>query len=154
SSELAVILKRSGVATDTPPWSVLAGVNDANDDARQAAIGDIIASLADESNSTPIVRALSAEQLPEARRLALELAARLPKLGPILVTWLRPLLRDRRLPREERTAAAAALLRTTGPRGERAARVLRDFAAGFGRLHVLRREKELRRRFGDSRAFD
>jgi hypothetical protein len=154
SSELAAVLQRSGVATDAPPWSVLASADDAGDDARQAAIGDIIASLADESNSTPIVRALCAEQLPEVRRIALELAARLPKLEPILVSWLRPLLRDRRLPREERTAAAAALLRTTGPRGRSAARVLRDFAAGFGRLRVLRRETELRRQFGNARAFD
>src|SRR5262245_3997520 len=153
SSELAAILQRSGVATDAPPWSILAKT-DADDGARRAAIAAIIASLTAESNATAIVRALCAEPAPEARRIALEMAARLPTVEPILVSWLRPLLRDRRLPRDERAAAAAALLRTTGPRGGTAARVLRDFAAGFGRLRVLQREKELRRLFGSTRAFD
>jgi uncharacterized C2H2 Zn-finger protein len=153
-SELATILRRNGFVPDALPWIALAEAGRTGDSGRQAALADIIASVADQGNSTALLRALCGEQLPEARRLALELTAQLPALDSILVPWIRPLLRDRRLPRADRLDAAAALLRTTGPRGGAAVRVLRDFAVGFGRLRLLSRRADLRRRFGNARAFD
>jgi uncharacterized C2H2 Zn-finger protein len=153
-SELATILRRNGLAPDAPPWIALAEAITAGGGTYQNAIAAIIASIEAQGNSTAVLRVLCGEQHPEARGLALELAGRLPALDSILVPWLRPLLRDRRLPRDARIAAAATLLRTTGPRGGAAARVVRDFAAGFGRLRVLSRQSDLRRRFGNARAFD
>src|SRR5262245_30066133 len=52
-----------------------------------------------------------------ARRLALELSARVPPLEISLIELLRPLLRDRRLPAAALVEAAVAMTRTTGPTG-------------------------------------
>src|SRR5262249_3207521 len=88
-----------------------------------------------------------------ARRLALELSARVPPLEISLIELLRPLLRDRRLPAAARVEAAVAMTRTTGPTGAGTIRILRAFAAGVGKSRALERAGALRRRFGHLPAF-
>jgi hypothetical protein len=97
---------------------------------------------------------LSQESSPEIRRLALELVAQMPAIDPILIAWLRPLLRDRRVPADSHRAAAAALLRAAGTRGRTANRLLRDFAAGYGRQRVHAEQAQLREQFAFAPAFD
>jgi uncharacterized C2H2 Zn-finger protein len=153
-SELASLLRRNGIEPDAPPWIALVEAETPDGDNYQTAIAAIIESIEAQGNSIEILRVLCGEEHPAPRRLALELAGRLTALDSILVPWLRPLLRDRRLPRAARVDAAAALLRTTGPRGGAASRVVSDFAAGYGRLRVLNQQSNLRGRFGNARAFD
>jgi hypothetical protein len=151
--ELATVLRRNGLSPDRPPWSGLSDES-VSPSERDGVLQAIMVDLDERGNASAVVRALSAEPIVEARRLALEIAARTLKLDPSLIGWLRPVLRDRRLPSSLLVDGAAAALRTAGPNSRVAAGILRDFAAGFGRRRVLKNRHSLRPRLGVDRAFD
>jgi hypothetical protein len=93
------------------------------------------------------------EQL--GRRLALELAGRLPPPVPdTMIESVKPLLAVKELPRKGRQRAAAALLRTTGPAGPAAREVLQAYVAGSGKLRAIDKLHQLEQRFGPAPAID
>jgi hypothetical protein len=121
---------------------------------RDAALRTAAAALQPDGHAGRVLAALATSDRREVRRLALELASRLPPLDAATVERLRPLLRDRHIPAAVRLAAAVALTRTTGPDGPATLQVLRDFAAGVGKSHALDRAAALRQRFGHLPAFE
>src|SRR5438876_4815633 len=135
ASDLEAILRRAGMPPDSPVWNVIGSKSswDVKELAARLNLGD---------ETTAIVRALANESSPVSRGFALELAAALPLLNPTLVPWLRPVLRDRRVPRSALLDGAAALIRTIGDSDGVASRVMRDFAAGYGRRRVLAHTEE------------
>ncbi|HEX4592442.1 MAG TPA: hypothetical protein VH120_21105 [Gemmataceae bacterium] len=151
-TELETILLREGFARDAPQLlERLSAAISAPDAATRRRELDAIAA---DGQFARLIRFLAAEPGAVARQVALELAARLRKSPDVvLAAWLRPLLRDRRIPVRTRLTAAARLLRAT-PAAE-AHRVFQDFAAGFGRRRLVERQSQLRRRFpGRQRLFD
>ena len=156
--ELEPILLREGIGHATPQLvDRLNAVTETSDPAaRQKALDAVIATTGDGTQN--LVRILAAEPGPLPRRLALELATRLAAVrtesfDPLLTKWLRPLLRDRRIPTRQRLAAAAALMRITT--SAEASQLLRDFAAGYGPGRLLDRRTAPRKRFvGRERLFD
>jgi hypothetical protein len=146
---LEPILRRAGFAHDAPQLlAPLRRAADAGDrPGRDRALNAAAAALAANGHAAALLRALAGADEPTARRLALELAARLPASpDSALLDDLRPLLRDRRIPTAVRLAATAALARAADPKA--AERVLRAFAGGFGKARFLERLPELRQRFG------
>lgn len=116
---------------------------------RKEALTALVAATATSSNPSRLVAGLAVLPQRTGRLLALLLAARLPApLEPSLVNPLRPLLADRRLPVELRLAAAAALLRVTGPSGRESLAVVRALTAGTGKAKALKRLAQLQRRTG------
>jgi hypothetical protein len=90
-----------------------------------------------------------------ARRLALELSARLPAPVPDdVIARVRPLLGDRDLPRKGRQRAVIALLRTTGKEGPAAKALLRAAVAGVGKVRAIERLHQLEQRAGQTPAID
>jgi hypothetical protein len=90
-----------------------------------------------------------------ARRVALELAARLPPpVAPEVVAAAKPLLADKELPRKARQRAAASLLRTTGKAGPAAVELLRAYVDGAGKLRAIEKLHQLEQRFGQAPAID
>jgi hypothetical protein len=154
---LEPILLREGFARDAPHFvePLRQAAEAADPPARDRALAACAAALGGNGHAARFLGVLAGSEEPDARHLALELAARLPALpDPALVPALRALLRDRRLPPAVRLAAAVALVRTTGPTGKATQRVLRDFAVGFGRMRFLDRLPALRERFGPLPALD
>jgi hypothetical protein len=153
---LEPILLRAGLARDAPQLvAPLRQVAEADDlPARDRALAACVAALGGNGHAERFVRSLAEADDPAARRLALELLARLPAPDPTRMTGLRPLLRDRRLPLDDRLAAAVALARAAGPTSPATRQVLRDFAAGFGRVQFLDSLPALRQRFGPLKALD
>jgi hypothetical protein len=89
------------------------------------------------------------------RRLALELAARMPAPMPdMLLDTVKPLLADTELPRKGRQRAVMALLRTTGRDGPAACALLRAFVTGTGKVRAIEKLHQLEQRFGQAPAID
>jgi hypothetical protein len=92
---------------------------------------------------------------PGAGLLALELIARLPSpLPEELMKAVRPLLAERKLPREARVAGVAALLRTTGKRGPAALEVIRAHIEGVSKARSIQVLRELERDVGQLEGID
>lgn len=153
-SDFSAILTRAGVPLDDAPWRDIAEIFTRPVQDRTTLVQGMTARLSEPGHATTLIRALAGERNLAARQLALELAARAPTLDAILIPWLRPLLRERKMPRRVLLDAAKALMTVTGPRGGTTARVLRDFAAGFGRLRVLHHRAALRKHLAGVGAFD
>jgi hypothetical protein len=86
-----------------------------------------------------------------AQQLALLTIMRLPPpLSRPLVRAARPLLVRRRAPFEIQISAAAALLRTTGNDGPRAAKIIRSLIAGCRKVAALERLRRLQEQVGPS----
>jgi hypothetical protein len=120
-AELEPILLREGVVRAAPPLiDRLNDVTKASDPAARRKALDAIIATADDAQR--LIRVLSGESAALPHRLALELATRLAdsdgSLEPVLAAWLRPLLRDRRIPSRVRLAATVALTRSA-PRRKR-----------------------------------
>lgn len=114
-----------------------------------------LAELLAEAGGPRLATALAANPGGAARQLALALADRLPApLEGELFAALTPLLGDRGIPREQRVAGAATLLRTTGPSGRAARRVLAALVAGRGKAPAVERLRQLERLVGPLRAID
>src|SRR5438270_2860846 len=96
---LKPILVREGIAGDAPHlFETVQNVAQSGDElTRRQALSTAAAALSADGDAARLLRALAGDDHPAARRLALELAARLPA-EPVRLTWLRPLLRDRRIP--------------------------------------------------------
>jgi hypothetical protein len=113
--------------------------------ARRAAVCNALArAMAARPGAATVAWYLASEPGLAPRQLALALAAHLP--APVerqLLTGLRPLLRDRRLPTETQIAAVAALLATTGRDRSPARRLLRAFVAGRSKVRAVARLRQL-----------
>jgi hypothetical protein len=147
-ADLEPLLLRDGIARDAPQLlDRLRAVAAAPDStARRDALTATAAVLGADGNAGRLLRALAADRHSAPRRLALELAAQLPDLSESgLIASLRPLLRDRRISTPVRLAAAVIIFRAAAP--TEASRVLREFAAGYGKVRFLERRAVLRRRF-------
>lgn len=152
-SELAIILRRNGSSPERPPWAALSDQSLSAAE-RDAVLQAIIADLDERGNVAGMIRALTQEPNADARRLALEIATRSPRLDPVLVARLRPLLRDRRIPESVLLNGAAQLLKIASPKPKQGIDILRDFAAGYGRKRVLKNQQLLQMRLGVGRTFD
>src|SRR5579871_2813048 len=154
---LQPILERGGIAAHAP--ELLAPIRQVtlseNADQRRKALDALAAAVGANGVAGRLLNVLAGDKSADARRLALEVAARLPAPLPGgAVPRLRPLLRDRRVPAHVRMASALALLRTTGPEGRPAVRVLRDFGLGLGKSRLIDRLRGLRDRLGNPPALD
>jgi hypothetical protein len=112
---------------------------------RRAAVCETLArGMAGRPGAAAVAWYLAAEPDVASRQLALTLAIHLPP--PVerqLLTALRPLLRDRRLPAETQLAAATALLATTGRDGSPARRLLKSLVAGRSKVRAVSRLRQL-----------
>ncbi len=155
-ADLESLLLRDGIAQASPEvFKCLRAVAAAaGSGARRDALAAAGAALGTDGNAGRLLRSLAADQAAPLRRLALELATHMPiPRKSILISWLRPLLRDERITTKVRLAAAAALVRSAAP--SEAYQVLRDFAAGYGKVRFLEHRRILRHRFvGRKKAFD
>lgn len=152
--DFSAILGRAGLDSDALPWREIVARFARPGRDRPAFLHGLAGEVSNPDHATALIRALAAEPDADSRRLALELAALTPTLDRLLIPWLRPLLRDRRTPRRVLLEAAKALVAASGPRGGTTVRVLRDFAAGFGRLRVLHFRASLQKHFAGVAAFD
>lgn len=152
--DFSAMLTRAGLDSELSPWREVVVLFERESADRPTFLHDVAQRVARPEHATALIRALASESDIESRRLSLELAALTPALDPVLIPWLRPMLRDRRMPRRVLLGAAKALVAAAGRRGGTTARVLRDFAAGFGRLRVLHFRAALRRHFAGVAAFD
>jgi hypothetical protein len=149
------ILEREGIARDVPQLlAPLRAAVDATAPAARRRALTAAAKLGTDGHSERLLRALAGSDEVPARRLALELVARLPTPHePTLTAWIRPLLRDRRIRSRVRVAAAARLFRLGSAND--GVRVLSDFAAGYGRSRFVARRAKLRKWFAArGRVFD
>jgi hypothetical protein len=88
-------------------------------------------------------------------QLALEIALRLPApLTPTIISTIQPRLADKRLPPDLRLRTAAHLLRTTGPTGAAASKLLRFLVASSGKAKNIERLHELEQLTGKMPAID
>lgn len=86
---------------------------------------------------------------PRVRHLALAVAAWLPvPLAPALVTGLRPLLADKRIPGDVRLDAATVLLQSTGSEGPAAEEVVGALLTRTGKARAAERLRQLMQRLG------
>lgn len=151
--EVEPILRRDGLADTAPellaPLRLVAEAGDRP--GRRHALDAAVAALGTDGRAARLVGALAEADAPAARRLALELAARIPQLPPKTRQRLRPLLRDRYIPAAARVAAAVAFIRADPKAGEL---VLRQLVAGFGVARFLKRWPGLRKRVGRQPGLD
>src|SRR5205823_9807070 len=109
-------------------------------DRREPPLLAVAETLAGQPGGAALAEALAGIASSLAHHLALSLAARLPApLSRGAVLALQPLLANRRVPEPVRLAAAAALLRTTGPAGPAADKVLRALITRSGKARSVDR---------------
>jgi hypothetical protein len=111
--------------------------------------------LATQACAPALSAALAEVQSSRAHHLALAVATHLP--GPLsrdLVLALQPLLGSKRVPEDVRLTAAAALLRTTGPRGANAREVLRALTNRSSKVRAVDRLRRLEGLTGKLRVID
>ncbi|MCC6420183.1 MAG: hypothetical protein IT429_18260 [Gemmataceae bacterium] len=122
--------------------------------------GAMAEAIARDGSASRLVPALAATGGTQALQvsailLALEVVARAaPPLPGQAVEAVKPLLADRRLPRETRDAATAALLRTAGKTGPAARGVLQVYIAGVAKTVAIERLHRLEGRVGQAEAID
>ena len=116
---------------------------------RDAGLGMAAAVLSVSDAGGNVLRTLAASPEPTARRVALELIARLP-VAPerALLPALRPLLSDRRLPAPAQFAAVVVLLQTAGKAGSAGSEVLRSFLTGRDKSQIRELLQALQQRLG------
>ena len=170
-----------GVPTDPRAWRHLRGLatdrfpqdadrtlvtwlyqhlKDLDSDKRPSAAVGVAEALAGDDRAAAILSILvgpgknpSYEQL--GRRIALELAARLPApVADETMAQVNPLLSDKELPRKGRQRAVVALLKSTGRSGPAALDLLRAYVAGSGKLRSIEKLRQLEQRFGQAPAID
>ncbi len=119
--------------------------------AEAIAAGEGGASLVPVLVSSATVAALQ----PAPWLLALEVTTRLPApLGADVLKAVKPLLADRRLAREVREAAVAALLRTTGKSGPAALEILSAYTGPASKPKAIELLRQLEQRLGQAEAID
>jgi hypothetical protein len=125
-------------------------------DRRTGAAADAIAAAAGGQRTAVVLAGMTASDWQAAGfQLALEIALRLPTpLTPAVLAAVQPRLADKRLPDELRLRAAAHLLRTTGPSGPGADKLLRFLVAGPGKARHIDRLQELEQLTGKLPAID
>ena len=114
------------------------------------ALADLLAPEGDAALTTALA---SASDVP-ARRLALAVLARRPRIDALLLPTLHRLLLDRRLPVVEQFAALAALMRSAGPDGPAAADGLRQLVGGLGKARAVERLRRFEGRYGKASVID
>lgn len=122
---------------------------------RRPALIDSLGEVIGRSGATGVALTLASHDEILARQLALAVLAHLPQLiDHILVTPLRGLLLDRRLPVESQFAALAAMLRTVGSDGPLAEELLQTLISGRGKARSIERLRRFERYSGKSAVID
>jgi hypothetical protein len=106
--------------------------------AGEAALTALAEAIRAPGTAAQLLTLLAASTEPAARRIALELTVRLPKLlHKSAVVVLPALLRDKRIPREVRLAAVAVLVRAMHRAPRACRRMLRTWIAGKSKTSAL-----------------
>lgn len=118
---------------------------------RPAAVLAVAEALAGSEMGSQLTAALAEVPGLTARHLALAAAGRLsPPMDRALVTALRPFLKEKRVPRRIRLAAAATLLRSVGASREIAREILQALIVRTGKARAVERLRQLEQQVGSS----
>jgi hypothetical protein len=122
---------------------------------RRPTVIDSLGALIGNSGATSVALTLASDDEILARWLALAVLANLPQpIDRVLLTPLRGLLLDRRLPVESQFPALAAVLRTFGSEGPLAEELLQTLISGRGKARSIERLRRFEQYAGKSAVID